>query len=187
MKWNRILPVMTACAIHAQADSLNVVHLGPDKELGFETKAGDTDQKFTLPRTGSTGGFLLPPKKAAELSTQGDGAVSVKLPPLDEPRIAVLHPAGDSFAWRICTSKPTEGKFTLRLINLSKEKASVTIRDEVLDIAAEGELQAPSPQRTFEVEGSGKVTVPPSDEPGAVIAFLYKHEGTWQVHFFPDT
>lgn len=187
MKWNRLLSLVFACAVHAQANSLNVVHLGPDKEVEFEAKAGKLHQKFTLPRLGSTGGFLIDADQSATVEALGDAPVSVKLPALDQPRIAVLHPEDKSFAWRICQSRPTEGKFTLRLINLTKEATTVTIRNEVLSIPAAGELQAPSPQRTLETADQQKATAPKSDEPGAVIAFLYKQNGKWQVHFLADT
>ena len=182
--------VITLVAIgffQAHAGSLNVVHIGPEGELEFEAKAGKFRQKFTLPQFGNTGGFLVAPKQSAKIEARTDHPVEVKLPASDKSRIAVFHREGDSFAWRIVESKPSEGKFTLRFVNLTKDPANIILRKKELTIPASGDLLAPTPGRSFKMGDGGKVTVPPSDEPCAMIAFIYTHEGKLHMHFMSDT
>lgn len=186
---NRIkLIILAALGIfQAQAGSLNVVHIGPEGELEFEAKAGKFQQKFTLPQFGNTGGFLIAPKQSAKIEARLDKPIDVKVPASEKAKIAVFHREGDSFDWRIIESKPTEGEFTLRFVNLTKDPANIILRKKELTIPASGELLAPTPGRSIEMGDGEKVSVPPSDEPCAIIAFIYKHEGKLQMHFMPDT
>lgn len=182
--------VITLAAIsifQVQAGSLNVVNLGPEGDLEFEAKAGKLQQKFTLPKFGNTGGFLIAPKQSAKIEARMDKPIDVKIPASDNPKIAVFHRQGDSFDWRIIESKPTEGKFTLRFVNLTKDPAKIILRKKELAIPASGELLAPTPGRSITIGDGEKVSVPPSDEPCAMIAFVFNHEGKLQIHFMPDT
>lgn len=186
MKWIRTLALLASCTMCMEAESLNVVHLGPPRDIEFEVTAGKIHQKFTLPRLAATGRFLVPADQSATVETLGELKISLKLPPSKQARIAVIHPADDSYGWRICESKATAGKFTMRLVNLAREATTVTIRKQVLTVPAGADLPLSPPARTLTTADGEKATAPKNDEPGAVIAFLLKQDGKWQVHFVAD-
>ena len=187
MKWIRIPALLAVATLAVRAESLNILHLGPPRDIGFEVSAGRIHQKFTLSRLAGTGGFLIPSDQSATVETLGEPKVSLKLPPSKQSRIAVLHPDGESCVWRVCESKPTAGRLTLRLVNLTKEAANVTIGKQVLTIPPGAELPVDSPGKSLTLAGDEKSALPKNDEPSAVIAFLFKQDGKWKVHFFADT
>lgn len=170
------------------AGNLNVIHLGPPRDVEVEVKVGGNSQKFTLALGSATGPFMLPQKKGT-LRTVGDETKAADIKAKAAGQIAVLQPEKDAFKWVFHESKPSPGKTGLRLINISDKPATVTIAGKPLEIKA-GDDQAvtevtSAPIRVTLPEHS-KASTHELEEPSAVIGFIYLNNGEWNILYVND-
>jgi hypothetical protein len=171
------------------AGNLNVVHLGPPNELKFQIKSGTADQEFTLSPQSCTGIFALPPNKSI-LKTIGGDTPALKVEANQKGRIAVLHPDGEAFKWTLHESKPSEGRTTLRLINLTSEAVTVVQGSTKIPLKAKGDTVVEKVTKTpirLGFENGGKVPPYEQDEPSAVIGFVYRSGGVLSIFYLNDT
>lgn len=189
MKLANIILTFIAGAACSVAGTLNVVQLGPPAEVKLEIKAGAAIQEFTLAHKATTGSFILPDKTAV-LRTVGDKIPVQRIKPEESGRIAILHPAGELFAWRLVPSKPTPGKTSLRIINLMDRETSLKVGEKLVkappasDARVEGIEKAPF---QVELEDDTKVDAPEQEEPGALIGFLFMTGDKWHILLVSDT
>lgn len=170
------------------AGSLNVIHFGPPEDINLEVKAGGASQKFTLARLNASGPFVLP-NKSAVLRTIGDKIKSIDISSKKNGQIAVLQPKDDSFAWKLYSSKPTPGKVSLRVINVTAEKAELTIAGKKIEAPAQSDTTIDEVTKgpiRISFEGGKKQISHTQEEPSAVIAFIYKDTGEWHVLYVND-
>jgi hypothetical protein len=183
--------LLTIFFVHSQCfgGNLNVVHLGPRKEIKLEVKAGGATQEFSLGFQNATGIFTLP-KEAAALRILDNDIPSLKIAAQDTGQIAVFHPSGESFKWSIYDSKPTEGKTTLRLINLMEEEVVVLQGENKITLKGKSvipvEKVTKAPIR-LGFENGEKPTPHEQEEPSAVLGFVYKSDTAWKIFYINDT
>ncbi len=170
------------------AGSLNVVHLGPAQDINLEIKSGSSAQSFSLTHESATGTFILP-EKPAVLRTIGDKIKALNIGQKKTGRIAVLCSPGDSYQWKIFDSKPTEGKVSLRIINLTDQDTNVTVAGKKIDIKAASDEVIPQvnkgPVRLTLANGE-KPKAHEQEEPSAVLGLLYKDKEAWKIFFLND-
>jgi len=189
MSYSKSLLALVFISPHCLGGNLNIVHLAPTNELKLEIKAGGLNQEFSLSPQGITGVFALP-QKPAVLRTIGDETPSLKISAKVIGQIAVLHAAGESFKWSIYDSKPTGGKTTLRLINLTEE--DVIVLQGVTKISLKSKTELPVEKVTkapirLSFENGEKVKPYEQEEPSAVIGFVYKSGAAWSIFYVNDT
>jgi hypothetical protein len=184
----RSAALFAAFASIAAAGVINVVHLGPPDVIRFEMKSGGASQAFDLAFGRSTGRFILPEKEDAVLSLPNREVKDLTIPATTEPFIAVLTTVNDKDAWKLIPGKPTQGKWSLRIVNLGTKPAVIERASLPLEIAAGAIVKIP-------VEAKGDVAVHfkgseknayDGKELSAIVAFLYEKDGSWQVLFVPD-
>jgi hypothetical protein len=171
------------------AGNLNVVHLGPHKEIKLEIKAGGLTQEFSLSPQNATGIFALP-NKVAVLRILDDATPSFKIAAQDTGQIAVLHPSGESFKWSIYDSAPTEGKTTLRLINLMEEEVVVSLGENKIPLKGKAVLPVEKVTKApirLSFQNGEKPAPHEQEEPSAVIGFVYKSGMAWKIFYINDT
>jgi hypothetical protein len=174
-------------AASALAGSLNVVHVGPKDVLKFKVSAGDAAQDFTLAHGANTGAFILP-DKPSRIEGFNEAVPALEIPASEEARIAVLTPAEDGFKWHLFPAKPTEGKWALRIINLSEFPANVLSGKELMEIPVAGESAV-----DVTAKSQIRVSIPNTvnltyggNEPCAVVAFVYRTDNEWKAILIPD-
>lgn len=170
------------------AGGLNILHLGPEKDLEFEVKVGREAQKFTLAHRNATGPFLLPDKAGAVRSVE-DGT-QVKIKGKKTGQIAVIHPEKETFKWRLEDSEPSKGQTTLRVVNLSDQDATLVIGGVVTEIKGDSVLKIEAVKKSpirISFANRGKLPFHELEEPCAVVAFIYQVEGAWKLFYLNDT
>jgi len=178
-----------AIACHCHGGNLNIVDLGPEKKITLEVDAGKLTQQFSLSYQEASGFFIIPDKKAALIKIIDSEIPTLKVPSKTTGQIAVLHPAAETFKWSLYASTPTEGKTSLRLINLTDEEVNISQGDTQLTLKAASEL--PVPQVTsapirLSFEAGKKVRPHEQEEPSAVIGFVYKTDAEWKIFYVDD-
>lgn len=184
----RSAALLAAIASTAAAGVFNVVHLGPPDVIRFEIRSGGTSQAFDLAFGAATGRFILPEKEDAVLSLPNREAKDLPIPATSGPNIAVLTRQEEKDAWKMIPGKPTEGKWSLRAVNLGTEQAVIERSGKPLEIASGATVEIPA-------EGKNAIAVTFKDgekrsydgkDPCAIIALIYRKDDAWQVLFVPD-
>lgn len=174
-------------AATAMAGGINVVQLGPPDVIRFEVACGGVSQGFDLAHGGTTGGFILPEKEGT-ITLPNHEIPSLTIPATASSNIAVLAPAEKGYRWKLIPGKPTDGKWGLRVVNLSAETAKLAQDGAPLELAPDSTTEIP-------VEGIAGVTVQigatakgtyRAEEPCAVLALIYRKAGEWEILFVPD-
>ncbi|MEP2776771.1 MAG: hypothetical protein ABJQ29_11285 [Luteolibacter sp.] len=169
------------------AGGINVVHAGPGDVVKFEVTAGDASMDFTLAAGANSGSFILP-EEDATIKGFHEGIPDLEVPASEDPRIAILLPSGEGFAWHLVEAKPTDDKWAFRILNVSSEMANVVTNKELIEIPA-------GKEKAVEVSGKAQINLKiPStvnltydgSEPTGVVAFVYREDDEWKAIFLPD-
>lgn len=173
--------------IPAHAGNINIVHLGANEDLTLQIKCQGKSQEIVLKHGADSGTFIVPNKPATIHVEQKKGK-DLTVDTAKTGKIVVLFEEKGDCKWQSIESKPVEGKNSLRIVNLSTEKASVAVGDQEIAIEPKEEKDAGiinGPSIAVKIEGQKKHSISP-EEPGAHIALLYKDGDTWNVRFVSD-
>ncbi len=180
--------ISIASTLTSLAGGLNVVQLGPDREVNLEVKAGKISQKFTLVRAQASGSFILPNKKAT-LRTVGDDIKSLEVKPMEGKQIAVLYPAEETFRWKLFPSKSKDGKTNLTLVNLTDKPTTVTIDGKKIEIKENTDQLIEGVERSpirLALEDGKKQKAHEQEEASGVVGFIYKEKEEWKIFYIDD-
>lgn len=180
----RVIFIAAATAALTSAGELNVVCLGAD--AGFQISAGGTHTEFALPRGAASGRFRTPDDKPARISTTSTPKASVEIPATTASHIAIFRDSHDGGVWTTHASKPSEGAFSLRVVNLADTKAVVKNGKKELTIEPGKEASPEHADNEITLPGGARSTAPKTEVPCAMIAFVYRDGDTWKVHFLAD-
>ena len=174
----------------SHAGNLNIVNLGSKEEIKLEIKAANANQQFALSPQSATGIFALP-QKAAVLRVIDDKTKTLKLAAKATGRVVVLHLANeDSFKWSVYDSKPTDGKTSLRLVNLTDEEVVLVNGETKIILKGAAILsveKVTSAPIRLSFENGEKTKAHEQEEPSAVIGFVYKQGERWKIFYVNDT
>jgi hypothetical protein len=185
---SRYAGLFAALASTAAAGVFNVVHLGPPDFIRFEIRSGGTSQAFDLAFGGSTGRFILPEKECAILSLPNRKTKDLAIPASSQQNIAVLTMPEDKEIWKMIPGKPTQDKWSLRVVNIGIEPAVIERAGKPLEIAAGATVEIPASDKddiAVLFKGGDKKSYD-GKEPCAIVALLYRKDDGWQVLFIPD-
>ena len=173
--------------IPAHAGNLNIVHLGANEDLTLQIKCQGKSQEIVLKHGADSGTFIVP-NKPATIHVEEKKGKDLTVDTAKTGKIVVLFEEKGDCKWQSIESKPVEGKNSLRIVNLSTEKASIAVGDQEIAIEPKEEKDAGiinGPSIAVKIEGQKKHSISPED-PGAHIALLYKDGETWNVRFVSD-
>lgn len=173
--------------IPAHAGNLNIVHLGAEEDFTLQIKCQGKSQEIVLKYGADSGSFIVP-NKPATIHVEEKKYKDLTIDTAKTGKIVVLFEEKDECKWQSIKSKPVEGKNSLRIVNLSTEKASVAVGDQEIVIESKEEKDAGiinGASIALKIEGQKKHSISP-EEPGAHIALLYKNGEKWNVRFVAD-
>jgi hypothetical protein len=171
----------------AQAGSVNLVNLVKRDTTRFTFTQGDAKETFELPAGSSSGKF------------QSDSGIVIRCIEVPGAETTIAAKEGDVFVvfhetngkpeWRVLPSKPTEGTFSLRILNLGPGDVTVKAGGKEIPMAADAihEIGKPEGRRlTVSIpETDASQTFDPA-EPSAGLAILHKQDDAWRITLIPD-
>jgi len=181
------LALSLALAAAVQAGSVNLVNLVVRDTTRFTFTQGDAKETFELPAGGFSGKFQANTDTVIRcIEVPGtETTVAAK----EGSLLVVFHEAAGKPQWRVLPSKPTEGKLSLRVLNLCPEPVTVKLGEKEIPIKPDSIHEEAEPEgRRLAVSIPGtdaKATFNP-DEPSAGLAILSKKDDAWHITIIPD-
>lgn len=177
-----------ASALSTLAGGLNIVNLAHGGDLVVKVEFDKTSQNLIVKAKDFSGAFGLPETKV-KLTALMDKAEQIEIPATADSHLAILAKTADGYAWRLIPSKPTEGKWSLRIVNLSEMPLPVVLgNNETKELEPASDTSIPA-----EHKGQIRVKIPDSksytykgDEPCAVVALVYRELEEWEVVFVSE-
>lgn len=169
------------------AGELNIVHLGPPDEVLIEITCDGAKQEVDLPHGGMTGQFILPEKEAT-IRLPGTDMPQLKIPANAIPHIAILSTATEGYRWLLIPGKPTNAKWAMRAINLTRETITLAQDEAPLEITPDSPTAIPVAGKagmSVKIKDGDEFTYQGS-EPSAVLALIHRKDDALHVLFVPD-
>lgn len=180
--------LLLATAMPALAGGLNIVNLAQGGDLVVKVEFDKTSQNLTVKPKDFSGAFGLPETKV-KLTALMDNAEEIEIPATADSHLAILAKTAEGYSWRLVPSKPSEGKWSLRIINLSDMPLPVVLaNNETRKLEPASDTSMPAKH-----QGQIRVKIPDSksftydgDEACAVVALVYRELEEWKVLFVPE-
>lgn len=188
MKTPTVIPfLLTIAAGHLLAGNLNVINLSDASPLGLILSAKDGNKALTVESKTSSGPFKLGDDPVV-LKTLANEPSDLEIPASQDPRIAILYPAGETAKWKLLPSKATEEKWSLRVVNLMGVPVVFSYSGNEISLENDREIEIKvADKRSVGLSlSAGGFQAYPHREPCAVIAFLTKEGDKTIVTFVPD-
>jgi len=169
------------------AGELNIVHLGPPEHVRVKIACDGTEQEVELAHGGTTGQFILPEKEAT-IRLPGTQMPELRIPGNTAKHVAILRPAAEGFRWLLIDGKPTNEKWSMRVINLTGEAIVIARDEERLEVMPDTPTVIPvAAKKDVAIQiVDGVESTYQGSEPSAVLALVHRKGDGLDVLFVVD-
>jgi hypothetical protein len=179
--------LMLSLVLPSAAGNFNVVHLAEKQDLVIEILCDQRNQAITLQPGGDSGTFTLPEKKA-EFRIRDQSIEPCKVAADRAGRLIMIYRKSDKLLWHTVTSKAEKNKTSLRLINLTTQDVSLSMKDKTIELAAGKDHDAgvfDSLNLSVSLNGQKKQSVK-VEEPTAWVGIIYPTDAGPKLQFVAD-